>query len=233
MPDALDDPTSPEYAALEWMTANYIVNNNNDDNNNDMLLLPGRHWTQPYALLAMDFGASRNNRQQQQRRLQQQQQQPQFATVSSNDGMDECSWKGVTCVNDTVTQVVWANQGLSGHISPEVQLLQKLTLLDLGENNLQGSIPESLYEVRSLEYLYLHQNRLVGSISEKISNLFGLINLYLNGNLLTGNFPSGLGSPTRSTRRPLRTSFFSVCWIIRSFIRFKYLHLLLIHIFQQ
>ena len=182
-PTAFNDPTSPESRAVQWLATQE----------------EGTGWdpvrlSQRYALLTLDFAAHTGRR----RQLQ-----ATFATA----GADECTWEGVTCATNTsiVTKVVWAEQDLTGHISPEVGLLKNLTYLDLAENALTGPIPESLYDLIHLEYLYLHDNQLTGTISESIANLYSLINLYLNHNQLSGSFPVGLGSVSRGSRRPLST----------------------------
>jgi hypothetical protein len=188
-PDALDDRSWPQNAAMRWMHS--LVTSG--ALSLQLLIQNKLRLRQRFALLTLDFATS-------------QAVEPVFA--SAYNTLVECTWEGVTCnVWNQATSIVWAEQGLGGTIPQDIGLMTTLTHLDLGENSLGGSLPESLYELVNLQYLYLHSNRLTGSISEDVSKLSQLINLYLGDNALIGRFPLGLGSSELGpfNVRPLRT----------------------------
>lgn len=128
------------------------------------------------------------------------------AAIIGDPLQHECQWQGVSCVNNTVTELVWSNRSLTGSIPKEVGLLKGLKHLDLGENQIGGVIPQMLYECTNLEYLYLHDNRISGPISENFVKLEKLISFYAGDNLLNGTLPQGLGSKGTGAvnARPLR-----------------------------
>ena len=173
----LDDSFSA--AALEWMVEH-----------GDVDLEDPVRIGQRYALLALDTQLHQTN-------------EPTIVL----DADDECQWKGVVCTNDTVTELVWIDDGLVGSIPSEISRLRNLTKLDWAENQLQGELPWQLFELTNLQYLFMHRNQLEGTLSEEFSQLFNLEYLYLGDNRFTGHFPRGLGSPSvgKFYVRPLRT----------------------------
>ena len=52
---------------------------------------------------------------------------------------------------------------VSGHISPSIGVLTRLTTLILNRNRLVGDIPESVFGVPTLRSLDLHGNKLTGA----------------------------------------------------------------------
>ncbi|GKY94953.1 hypothetical protein MPSEU_000459900 [Mayamaea pseudoterrestris] len=141
----------------------------------------------------------------------------------------ECEWRGVYCgtvsnatlngtnywtmiANETnsssgvITELVWAQQELSGSIPTEIALLSSLEYLDFGENALTGTIPEEIFSLSSLQRLFLQNNQLQGTLSESFSQLGRLVTFYGGNNLFTGAIPQGLGSAATGTAyvRPLR-----------------------------
>jgi hypothetical protein len=70
----------------------------------------------------------------------------------------------------------------------------RVSTLQLPNNNLVGKMPESIGDIDSLGYLYLNQNQLTGPIPSSIGNLTNLISLRLCFNQLTGSIPTGIGN---------------------------------------
>jgi Leucine-rich repeat (LRR) protein len=119
--------------------------------------------------------------------------------------IDECYWQGVTCVNETVTELKYGDFQKSGTIPPELGILTDLTYLDLSKNMLFGSIPEKIYDLTTqLEYVYLYQNQLTGTISDRIGNLTNMTHLHLSHNQLTGSLPLTMRSGNNSDIKPYR-----------------------------
>ena len=71
--------------------------------------------------------------------------------------------------------------------------LARLTVLNLGGNQLTGRILPQLGELASVTHLYLSGNRLTGGIPPELGNLARLTVLSLSGNQLTGNILPQLG----------------------------------------
>lgn len=114
--------------------------------------------------------------------------------------VDECEWKGVSCINETVVELSWGSQGFTGKIPSEIGLLSDLVVLDLSQNELRGALPEQIFSLVSLEKLYLYKNGLTGELSEKIGSLEALTHLHLSHNQFSGQLPDSMRSTVTSTR---------------------------------
>lgn len=98
-----------------------------------------------------------------------------------------CSWFGVTCdASGHVTELRLPIASLHGTLhtlySP---VLQNLTVLDLGTNNLGGVVPANISLFHTLTVLNLSNNNLVGAIPYQLSKLPMIIKLDLGNNNLT------------------------------------------------
>ena len=105
----------------------------------------------------------------------------------------ECSWFGITCIEDDVTVIELENNGLTGSIPSELGQLSQLLALELDFNQLTGSIPSELAQLSQLQDLDIDNNQLTGSIPHELGQLSQLKWLYLDNNQLTGKIPSELG----------------------------------------
>ena len=79
---------------------------------------------------------------------------------------------------------------LTGAIPPELGNLSELTWLSLYSNSLSGPIPPELGNLANLTWLYLGYNRLSGPIPPELGNLSGLTDLFLDHNNLWGPSPA-------------------------------------------
>lgn len=124
-----------------------------------------------------------------------------------------CSWTGVTCQNERVTELRLPGTGLVGQLPLGIGNLTQLTTLSLRANALSGPIPADfvnlaflqnlylqknlfsgeipgfMYDMQSLVRLILANNNFSGEISPRINNLTRLGILFLESNNLTGSIP--------------------------------------------
>jgi Leucine-rich repeat (LRR) protein len=106
----------------------------------------------------------------------------------------ECSWYGVTCTGDSVTELSLITNQLTGSIPAELGNLTNLQYLNLRTNRLTGSIPAELGNLTNLQALDLWNTRLTGSIPAELGNLTNLKYLRLYNNQLTDSIPAELGN---------------------------------------
>ena len=110
------------------------------------------------------------------------------------------AWYGVvTDSNDRVTRLELGDNQLTGSIPSSLGSPTNLAYLDLSRNQLTGSIPSSLGNLTNLARLEFSSNQLTGSIPSSLGNLTNLAYLRLDLNQLTGSIPSSLGNLTNLT----------------------------------
>jgi len=68
-----------------------------------------------------------------------------------------CGWQGVGCTDGDVTSISLPRFSLQGVIPNSIELISKLTYLDLSGNSLSGSLPSGLCSL-SLSYLSMQNN---------------------------------------------------------------------------
>ena len=103
------------------------------------------------------------------------------------------TWQGVfTDSDDRVTRLDLLNNNLYGHISPELAQLENLEFLNLSVNELRGPIPPELGQLRNLESLVLRNNALRGPIPPELGQLQNLESLNLYSNELSDSIPMEL-----------------------------------------
>jgi hypothetical protein len=194
-PEFLDDNTSWNYVAADWVK-----------NNSTILLVDDAKIIQRYVAVLLDLSLHGS-----------------FAL--SLPSVDECEWLGITCNTDikfsAITSILWNDRGMAGRIPNDVGLLSALQTLDLSENDLIGIIPNGLYECSQLEYLYLYTNQLWGSLSTWIGTLSNLVHMFVGDNALTGSLPSELGGYMNdfATAKPLGGSALSLTIRVLSFFK--------------
>ncbi|XP_050368421.1 probable inactive receptor kinase At1g48480 [Argentina anserina] len=124
-----------------------------------------------------------------------------------------CSWSGVKCLSDRVTELRVPGWGLNGPLPLGLGNLTQLQALSLRENALfgelppdfgnlvnlvglylqgnrfEGPIPEFMFGLKSLQRLDLSQNKFSGEISPGFNKLSNLVSLHLEENQLNGSIP--------------------------------------------
>jgi hypothetical protein len=112
--------------------------------------------------------------------------------ISWLNGTDCCKWEGIVCSrNDTVTDVLLANRGLQGGISPPLGNLTGLLHLNLSMNSLEGRLPTELVFSRNIVVFDVSFNCLDGHLQEVQSSnpSLPLQVLNISSNSFTGQFP--------------------------------------------
>jgi Leucine-rich repeat (LRR) protein len=99
------------------------------------------------------------------------------------------SWYGVTTTCDRVTGLDLNNNNLTGTLSPSIGNLNVLTTLKLYGNSISGSLPSVIGNLNNLTSFSIGTAQLTGSLPPEIGNLTRLQYLYLDNNQLTGNLP--------------------------------------------
>ncbi|KAF3552431.1 hypothetical protein DY000_02000290 [Brassica cretica] len=116
-------------------------------------------------------------------------------TIISWDPKDDCcTWVSVECGNaNRVTSLDISDDDVSAQIPPEVgdlPYLQYLTLRKLP--NLTGEIPPTIAKLKYLKSLWLSWNSLTGPVPEFLSQLKNLEYINLSFNKLSGSIPGSL-----------------------------------------
>jgi hypothetical protein len=109
----------------------------------------------------------------------------------SNEPID--TWYGITIKNNKVTGLELPNNNLSGSIPSELADLPNLVRLNLAGNDLAGLIPTELGQLENLERLDLSHNNFSDTIPPEIGNLTLLEFLFFDNNNLIGSVPPELG----------------------------------------
>jgi len=104
------------------------------------------------------------------------------------------SWFGITLSGNRVSSIDLSNNNLTGTIPAALGNIANLTSLSLGNNHLSGSIPTALSSLSNLNALVLGGNQLSGTIPTVLGNLSNLTYLDLSSNQLTGSIPTTLGN---------------------------------------
>ncbi|KAK9748735.1 hypothetical protein RND81_02G076700 [Saponaria officinalis] len=89
--------------------------------------------------------------------------------------------------------LLWWNS-LSGVIPAAISNCSSLVVLDLSANSLSRKIPGDLRKLVLLQQLHLSDNLFPGSIPWELSNCTSLITLQLDKNQLSGSIPAQIGN---------------------------------------
>ncbi len=104
------------------------------------------------------------------------------------------TWYGVTISADNrVTELNLNNNNLEGNLPSAISEIEMLEVLNLAQNKLYGTITENIRELPKLKILDLSQNQFNGALPN-LSTLTLLEYLDLSNNLLAGSLSTGFGS---------------------------------------
>jgi hypothetical protein len=103
--------------------------------------------------------------------------------------VSRCSWSGISCTRGLVTEMNFANLGLTGTIPNQVFGLIDLKYVDVSFNHFTGTLPNSIGNaLPSLSYLSMASNQFTGPLPVNLSHL-NLLVLDLSYNSLDGSIP--------------------------------------------
>ncbi|KAI5556985.1 hypothetical protein BDE02_18G070900 [Populus trichocarpa] len=126
-------------------------------------------------------------------RLKQYWQNPSSLDRWTPSSSSHCTWPGVVCTDNYITQLILDNKNISGTIPPFLSDLKNLTFLNFSNNNIIGKFPVAVHNLSMLEILDLSQNHIVGTIPDDIDCLARLSYLNLYANNFSGNIPAAIG----------------------------------------
>lgn len=176
----LDDPDSPQAAALQWISEDTRQTSTAEDD---------PYLAQRYSLAVLYYST-----------------RGQYWTNSegwlTNEGY--CNWYGVQCLgsetsiveqsgNGPVFDVNLSSNHLRGTIPSELNAFQDLLFLDFKGNRLEGTLPSDLGGWTGLRMFSVAHNTLYGSIPSKLVSTKDLRVLNAGHNELSGNIPPEIG----------------------------------------
>lgn len=171
----LDDPTSPQFLALQWISMEQ------GDSSNVFSMDAS---LQRYALATIYFATGGGE----------------WTSADSwlSNTVHECDWSRVTCDNSrtAVISLELTNNALKGRLPPELKLLKYLRILRLNDNSIKGSLPPEYSRLGDLEEFHLANNQLTGSIPWEYGGFgsFAALRIFdVSRNLLEGRLPSEMG----------------------------------------
>ncbi len=165
----LDDPSSPQYQGLKWISLDLSEGAGYDSNQS----------LQRWAMATLYFAT-------------------QGESWSDNTAWlttsHECNWYGASCDESYhLTALDLDSNNLEGKLPVELDLLVDLQFLVLSKNKISGTLSPSYSKIDHLQEFTLSDNKLTGSIPWEYSNWDLLATLDLSQNELTGIIPSELG----------------------------------------
>ncbi len=114
---------------------------------------------------------------------------------------DPCTWFGISCDIDGVSELNLKANGLSGPVPPEFGELTNLRVLIVDQNLLTGPLPSELGNLTNLEVIDFYLNPISGQIPPELGNLVNVTRFVFafTGGGLTGTIPPELGNLTNVT----------------------------------
>jgi Leucine-rich repeat (LRR) protein len=171
--ESLQDTSSPQYGAYEWVTTTDQVPRDVAPSDKATTLF---RMTQRFALATLLYSMN-------------------LASLVKST-ISECHWSNVTCTADSRVTTL-ALEGNGGTVPREVGLLTGLTSLVIDgnypESYLTSTIPTELGQLTGLLYLSIFYGELTSMIPTELGLLFQLASLILSWNQLTSSIPTELG----------------------------------------
>jgi len=104
-----------------------------------------------------------------------------------------CTWFGITCIEDFVTELVLDGNNLVGMLPSEVSLLVRLRTFMVARNQIGGTIPVSLFTVQALVTVDVSFNSMTGVIPPTVGDALSLNSLNVKNNSLSGRLTKRIG----------------------------------------
>ncbi len=106
------------------------------------------------------------------------------------------TWHGITVSGNRVTAINLLNNNLNGPLPASIGDLTALTNLWLGGDPISGSLPASIGSLTNVTGFYIYLTNLSGSIPPEIGDMTSLYVLLLESNNLSGTIPAAIGNLT-------------------------------------
>jgi Leucine-rich repeat (LRR) protein len=106
------------------------------------------------------------------------------------------TWHGITMNDDRVTDIQLSNQNLTGQLPTSIGNLNRLENMYLANNSITGGIPAEIGLMETLQQIWLNSNSLNQVLPDEITNLEYLERLHLTNNQIPGPIPEGIGNMT-------------------------------------
>ncbi|KVH93302.1 hypothetical protein Ccrd_004649 [Cynara cardunculus var. scolymus] len=107
-----------------------------------------------------------------------------YLTLANNKFIGEIP-RTIGNASNTLLEVLFLNNQLTGCLPYEIGLLRKATVFDVGGNSLTGPIPSSFQCLEKMELLNLAHNKFSGIVPEAVCSLPKLSNFTLSYNYFT------------------------------------------------
>eukprot|EP00252_Welwitschia_mirabilis_P015161 TRINITY_DN3335_c0_g1_i1.p1 TRINITY_DN3335_c0_g1~~TRINITY_DN3335_c0_g1_i1.p1 ORF type:complete len:647 (-),score=89.42 TRINITY_DN3335_c0_g1_i1:196-2136(-) len=119
-------------------------------------------------------------------------------SLNWSESLSPCSWTGIRCQNNRVSELRLPAVGLIGQIpAGSLGALDGLTALSLRWNRLSGPVPSDLANCTQLRGLFLQDNQFSGPLPSFFSSWSNLVKLDLAFNRFSGSIPNSINSLTR------------------------------------
>jgi len=122
---------------------------------------------------------------------------------------DVCTWFGVSCAQDYVTELVLDENNLLGMLPSELSLLERLQFLMVARNKISGPMPVSLFSIQALGTVDVGFNSITGVIPPAVGNAVSLNSLNVENNYMSGRLTKSIGKAINLGHLNLRSNQFA------------------------
>ena len=189
---ALEDTTSPQYLALEWIVQGLQPFRRTRRQRQLQTITADPRLVQRWTLAVFFFSTGGQTTESS---------DPSTWTLSEGwlTFPNECQWSFITCdESGMVKDLAVEDNMLIGTLPPEIALLGgALTRLALPVNQLMGTLPTSIGLLKGLTRLNFDGNLFSGSIPSEIATLKSLEYLVLSENSFSGELPTEFSALTK------------------------------------
>lgn len=122
---------------------------------------------------------------------------------------DVCTWFGVSCAEDYVTELVLDDNNLIGMLPSELSLLERLQFLMVARNKISGPMPVSLFSIQTLGTVDVGFNSITGVIPPVVGSAMSLNSLNVEFNAMSGRLTKSIGKTSNLGYLNLRSNQFA------------------------
>jgi len=122
---------------------------------------------------------------------------------------DVCTWFGVSCAQEYVTELVLGDNNLIGMLPSELSLLESLQFLMVARNKISGPMPVSLFSIQTLGTMDVGFNSITGVIPPAVGSAISLNSLNVEFNSMSGRLTKSIGKTSNLGYLNLRSNQFA------------------------